>query len=111
MSKDTFIENLENLILEQQETQYKAKCIQKKQNFTKMEKQYKFDHEDFNASQLLNVQSYSSPKGEALINKIKDLDADDMKTHGKLFKHFIFSHVKSSAHGANMLASLLTAND
>jgi hypothetical protein len=111
MSKDTFIENLENLILEQQETQYKAKCIQKKQNFTKMEKQYKFDHEDFNASQLLNVQSYSSPKGEALINKIKDLDADDMKTHGKLFKHFIFSHVKSSAHGANMLASLMTAND
>lgn len=110
MSKDSFIENLENLILEEQDIQYKAKCIQKKQNFTKMEKQYKFDNEAFDGSQLLNVQPFSSPKGEALINKIKMLDDADMKKHGKLFKHFIFSHVKSSAHGAKMLASLMTAN-
>ena len=41
---------------------------------------------------------------------IEQVDANDMETHGKYFKHFIFSDVKEEGYGAKILASAFVAN-
>lgn len=110
MSQDEFLNELETLILENQVTNFKPKCIQKIQNFTITGKEYKFDNEAYEPELLLNSQKFISPKADALMSKIRALDAADLKKHGKLFKHFIFSHLKSSSYGAKMVASVMTAN-
>ena len=53
--------------------------------------------------------SESSPKLDALMKNIEKLDREDMKTHKKLFKHFIFSDLKSSTYGAKVIASAFLA--
>jgi hypothetical protein len=110
MSQDEFLNELETLIIENQETNFKPKCIQKIQNFTLTGKEYKFDNAAYDPELLLNSQKFISPKADALMSKIRELDAADLKKHGKLFKHFIFSHLKSSSYGAKMVASVMTAN-
>lgn len=52
----------------------------------------------------------SSPKAHELIATIERLDADDMRDHGRHFKHFIFTDLKSRKYGINILASALILN-
>lgn len=53
----------------------------------------------------------SSPKAHKLIETIDRLDAEDMRAHGKHFKHFIFTDLKSRKYGIDILASALILND
>jgi hypothetical protein len=50
-----------------------------------------------------------SGKFSRLIEKIRELDAVDMRDHGTLFKHFIFTDIRESAHGAKALAAFMIA--
>jgi len=50
-----------------------------------------------------------SAKFTRLIKQIRDLDAADQKTHGTLFKHFIFTDIRESAFGAKAVAAFLIA--
>jgi hypothetical protein len=50
-----------------------------------------------------------SGKFTALIDKIKQLDAADMRDHGTLYKHFIFTDIRESAYGAKALAAFMIA--
>jgi len=81
-----------------------ANCIKERGNWGKIEKNNRFDHEGFDVEKTKEVLIDASPKMQALIDKIKQLDEKDMKKHGKLFKHFIYSDVKS-AYGAKLIAS------
>lgn len=67
--------------------------------------------------QMINSPLYSkadfvpemSGKFTALIDKIRSLDALDMRDHGTNFKHFIFTDVRESSGGAKALAAYLIA--
>lgn len=100
---------LESLLDETQTISYDPACVRKKSNLSKGLDKYKFDSLNFSGEELLNKIPTISPKLHELLEKIHKLDTADMKEHGKKFKHFIFSDVKSGAHGARLIASALIA--
>lgn len=63
----------------------------------------------FEKESILNDIESAAPKAFELVKMIKLLDEQDMEKHGKKFKHFIFSDVKTRGHGAKILSSVLTA--
>ncbi len=112
MQKEDYVssnEYLESLLDETQTITYDPACVRKKSNLSKGLDKYKFDSVNFSGEELLNKIPTISPKLHELLNKIEKLDTADMKEHGKKFKHFIFSDVKSGSHGARLIASALIA--
>jgi len=104
------IENKTKLIETKTEYVYDSDCLRKKSNWSKSGNAYKFDHPEFDPKKLkTDIPSHSS-KLDVLIKKIKDLDKKDMEKDGRHYKHFIFSDVKTSSHGAKLIASALLAN-
>ncbi len=88
----------------------KAECIRNRSNFSTVKSFHLIDKKDYNPQLLkLYIENDASPKMKLLLKKIKALDAKDMKTSGKLYKHLIFTDVNKSAYGAKILASTLAA--
>jgi hypothetical protein len=83
----------------------KAECIRTVANWSMHDKAYTYDNRAFDKKKMLEAMPVSSPKMEALFKKIQELDAQDMREHGKLFKHMVFTDIKSSAYGAKLLAA------
>jgi hypothetical protein len=83
---------------------YDPECVRKRTHWSKSGKEYKFDTPDFDREKMAADIDDHSPKLRALLNKIDQLDARDMRVDGKKYKHFIFSDLKS---GAKLLASAL----
>lgn len=81
-----------------------AQCIRKTSNTLKLGRVLMPDSDTFNASA---VTPEMSAKFTHLIKQIRDLDAEDIKTHKTLFKHFIFTDIRESAFGAKAIASFL----
>jgi hypothetical protein len=113
-----YLENLEHIhdieILEKLTSQnvnviFDADCVRKRANWSKSSTEYKFDTPAFNPQKLLESIPTHSPKLSALLSKIESLDKSDMKKHGKMFKHFIFSDIKSASFGAKLIAGALIA--
>jgi hypothetical protein len=100
---------LEKLIDDKTIVQYSANCVRQKSNFSKSGGKYRFDNIHFKPNQLIRDIPTHSPKLAALMRKIHELDAEDQLKHGKMFKHFIFSDLKSGAYGAKLIASALVA--
>lgn len=106
------LDELKNLVKETRGYTYKADCIRKRSNWSITNKKYNLidnpdevvSHEEF----IEDIPKYS-PKLQELLEKIDELDKNDMKTHGKKFKHFIFSDIKSGGYGVKMLASAFVA--
>lgn len=94
---------------------FNADCVRKKANWTKSIPEYNLIDSPYDEKELVSSErflrdlDYLSPKLRQLLEKIRALDAADMKEHGTKFKHFIFSDVKHSAYGAKMIASGLRA--
>lgn len=86
-----------------------AQCIKEKANWGDLKSEHRFDHPKFNKATVQEKLLAASPKLHALIQNIKSLDEEDLKTHKKTFKHFIYSDVKS-AYGAKLIASGLAAS-
>ena len=101
--------NLEKIIENDAIISFNPNCVRKKTNWGKASNKYKFDTPDFSPETLLNDIPNNSPKLNILLKKIESLDKSDMKKHGKLFKHFIFSDLKSGTYGAKLLAAALIA--
>ena len=98
-------------------------CLKQARNWSgRTETNYRFDNKDYNKTSVFNnpnitdvdikriytknnLETYS-PKLLALATKIYDLDMDDLKTHKRMFKHFIFSN-SSRQYGAILIASAL----
>lgn len=85
-----------------------AKCIRETENWGKMYKEFKFDSDEFNPLEFATNIAAASPKLQKLLENIHKLDAEDMANHGRLFKHFIYSDIKSS-YGAKLIASALSS--
>ncbi len=103
------IETLEKLTSEKINTIFDPDCVRKRSNWSKSSNIYKFDTEQFNPKILMEDIPSHSPKLDALLSKIEKLDANDMQQHGKLFKHFIFSDLKSGSFGSKLVAGALIA--
>ena len=103
-------DDLEKMIEGEGALSYDAACVRKKSNWGKTSGVYVFDTENFSAETLRNDMPEYSPKLHALIENINALDTADKKKHGKTFKHFLFSDLKSSSSGAKLLTSALIAN-
>ena len=101
--------SLEELITENGILSYNAQCVRKKSNWSKPSSIFKFDDETFNPEMFLKNMPDYSPKLNTLMKNIEELDKKDMREHGKLFKHFIFSDLKSSSYGAKLIASAFIA--
>ena len=85
-------------------------CMRKTANFSKILNYHKFDKTAFDPKKLNEELDEASPKMIQLLNNIKELDAQDVKNHGRKFKHFIFSDVKEGGYGAKIIASAFQAN-
>jgi len=83
-------------------------CIKETGNWSKLSGVHKFDNKDFDEEVVLKDMKAAAPKLMRLLENIKELDERDLKDHGKLFKHFIYSDIKSS-YGAKLVASGLSA--
>ena len=103
------IAELEKLTSQNVNVIFDAECVRKRSNWSKSSTEYKFDTPAFNPKKLLESIPTHSPKLNALLSKIESLDKSDMKKHGKMFKHFIFSDIKSSSFGAKLIAGALIA--
>ena len=86
-------------------TKNKADCIRKISNFTGVKSFNMIDKKDFDADiTKLYIENGASPKLQKLFEKIDELDESDMKNHGKLFKHIVFTDVNVSQYGAKLIA-------
>ena len=110
MNKAEQIKNLEASIQENALQKFDATCVKSKSNLGKNARQYNFDNPAFSSKKLLNDAPLRSPKLVSLIAKIRELDNADMKKYGKLFKHFIFSDLKTGNVGTKLIASDMIAN-
>jgi hypothetical protein len=89
---------------------YNPDCLRKVANWSAIKSIHKFDVPRFEPESVLKDMPYASPKLDALMKNIRKLDEEDMKTRGKLFKHFIFSEVKMGGYGSKIITSALIAS-
>jgi len=78
----------------------KALCLRKRANTVALTRKQMPDSPAFE-------RPTGSPKYAKLVDQIRSLDAKDQRDHGTLFKHFIFTDIRESAHGAKAIASYL----
>jgi hypothetical protein len=109
MSKEEELKNLEDSVNENVLKKFDETCVKNRSNLGKNSSRYIFDNPKFSGEILLKDAALRSPKLPALLKKIAELDNADRRKHGKLFKHFIFSDLKSNSSGAKLIASALIA--
>ena len=84
-------------------------CLRKKGNWSELPNAFKFDNARFDPSAVKEAMPIRSTKMVALFDNIKRLDEADMKTSGKLYKHFIYSDVDESGYGAKLIVACFLA--
>lgn len=88
----------------------KAECVRRVGNWSKIEPSHRFDKKTFNKKTTSDDMVLASPKLQFLFDKIKELDDDDMKRDGQVYKHMIYSDVKTLGYGAKIIASAFIAS-
>lgn len=87
----------------------KAECIRHALNWSSMKKAHVYGKSGFDSATLWNDIEMASPKLLTLLQKIQQLDNQDMAKHGTVFKHMIFSDVLKRGFGAKIIAAGLHA--
>jgi hypothetical protein len=83
----------------------KGNCIRNVINFSKQKPYHKMDKSSFNPKKFNDDIFEASPKLDTLIQNIQKLDESDVKNYGEVYKHLIYTDVKSSSSGAKMIAA------
>ena len=87
-----------------------AECVRRVGNWSKIEAKHRFDKKTFNKVSMNDDMIQASPKMDILFQKIYQLDKQDMEKEGKVYKHMIYSDVKTLGYGAKILAAGFIAN-
>lgn len=87
-----------------------AECVRRVANWSKIEPRHRFDKKTYDKKATQEDMEQASPKLGALFEKIRELDEEDMKQEGRLYKHMIYSDVKTLGYGAKIIASAFIAN-
>ena len=85
------------------------KCAQRITNFSSIGITDRFDKSKFNPETFLSTLQANSPKFFELLKNIQSLDRKDYNTHGKLFKHYIYSSA-SNGYGSKVIASAFVSS-
>ena len=83
-------------------------CIKEVGNWSKILPEHRFDRAEFSRERVLRDLEYAAPKLKALLDNIVRIDEEDLKRDKRVYKHFIYSDIKSS-YGAKLIASGLAA--
>jgi hypothetical protein len=86
-----------------------AECIRQTENWSVYEPYHKLDNASFDAKRLQEELDVVAPKMKKMIDTIDELDSQDLKKYNKLYKHIIFSDLKSAG-GAKSIGSALLSN-
>jgi len=86
-------------------TEFNPSCVRKKSNFSIPSHLNLIDSKSGEIEYFREHIEKISPKLTTLFQTIEKLDKDDMRIHGKLFKHFIFTDIRSSLYGAKIIGS------
>jgi hypothetical protein len=84
----------------------KAQCLRRAAATARIKSTGMFDNAKFDLALLTNI---LSGKFNGLITKIRELDTNDLHTHGVKFKHFIFTDLREAAYGVKALAGFMIA--
>jgi superfamily II DNA or RNA helicase len=84
-------------------------CIRQVSNWSKITRNNRFNKAQFDNKATDKLIPIASPKLEAMLQNIAALDANDMALHGKKFKHFIFSDIKTLGYGAKIISAAFIA--
>ena len=84
----------------------RAQCIRRGSTTVALMRKLMPNAPFFNAGE---IRPEWSSKFQALIEEIRVLDAKDMKAHGTLFKHFVFTDMRESAYGVKALSAHMIA--
>lgn len=87
-----------------------ADCIRTVGNWSHVQKNYLIDNPAFDVKHVKKALPEASPKLQKLIDTIHELDAQDQKKHGKLFKHMIFTDIHNSQYGSKIIGAALVAS-
>jgi hypothetical protein len=86
---------------------FNSPCVRKKSNFSKpsylnlIDSKHVDENKEYFKENITNI----SPKIIGLFHTIDKLDKEDFQKHGKMFKHFIFTDIRSSLYGAKIIGS------
>lgn len=109
MTQNSFEDEKEEIYEDEYKNKIIANCIRNVGNFSKMKMDYLIDKKNYNPDLLKSVLEQTSPKLVALFNEIQKLDAQDLKEHGKHFKHMIFTDANNAMYGIKIIASAFNA--
>jgi len=123
--------DIEDLVLDdliKLPSDFDSKCIRSYSNWPSHDESTNYIDNPINIANGVNAEVYNvginlrtagkvsplytdtSPKIETLLKNIQKLDKKDLEETGKLYKHFIFTDLKSSTYGAKMIGSALVSN-
>ena len=107
-TEEQYIENIDPATIDPRDfnISYDPTCVQKLGNFGSSNTRFLFDHKNHEPLTRENLKVIS-PKLLKIVEEIEIQDAEDMRKYGKMFKHFIFSSVKSGTGGAKIVATAL----
>jgi hypothetical protein len=83
-----------------------ASCIRTVENWSYFKPTHRFESSKFNKKELIDDLPIVAPKIEKLLQQIDEIDKEDMKRDGTLYKHMIFSDLKGAG-GAKSISSAL----
>lgn len=88
---------------------FQTSCLRNRTNWSSPEAVYRFENARFDKEKMKQAMETHSPKLYYLLEHIRQLDAQDIRSGKMLQKHFIFTNLQSSDYGAKMIASGLLA--
>ena len=105
------MEELNQMVNDESTLYFDPDCLKKRIGWSKSKKEYNLIDNlgSPNPEIILNHLKDKSPKLYALMKKIEELDANDLKNDGTLYKHMIFTDMKTSNYGLKNIASVLVA--
>ena len=90
-------------------TDFNTTCLQNGENALNLPVAMIYGNKAFDPEVFLRLMKVKCPKIVELMNKIKELDEQDMKKNKQTYKHFIYTN-RASKYGVNLLASAFIAH-
>lgn len=103
-----FEENKNVINIDFNENDKMLNCLRGVANFSTSKDIYMYDSPNFDKDQFMENLDILSPKLKAMSEMIEKQDSQDMKKEGKLYKHCIYTDLRSS-YGIRILGSLMIA--
>jgi len=105
------ISEINKLINDKTIVRYDSECLRKRMNWSKSKNEHNLidNINSVNPQVILDDLRNNSPKLYTLMKQIESLDKSDLQNEGTLYKHMIFTDMKTSSYGVKVIGSVLAA--